>query len=302
MLGRGFLFILTNMAVMAIFMLITSVFNIDEMLGLGSQTGTLLVFSAVVGFVGSFISLALSKSMAKRSMRVKVIEQPANETERWIKDTVLRQSRKRGIDDPEVGIFDHAAPNAFATGMSRNSSLIAVSTGLLSSMSKGEVEAVLGHEVAHAANGDMVTMGLLQGVMNTFVFFFSSILGSIIDNMLRGGRSEEYPSRFGRGYGGGGMGYHLGRMVGNMIFGLLAGIITSWFSRRREFRADQGGAELAGRQQMIDALKALKNPRVPETGLPDKMAAFGISPGKMSAWFSTHPPLEDRIARLESGR
>jgi heat shock protein HtpX len=247
----------------------------------------LLIYSAVAGFLGSFISLAMSKGIAKRSMGVQVIEQPTNEVERWLVSTVHKQAEQANIGLPEVGIFNSATPNAFATGMNKNNALVAVSTGLLNTMSREEVEAVLGHEVAHVYNGDMVTMGLIQGVLNTFVFFFARLLGMLLS----------------RGQRGGGLGYYAGTIIGNFVFGCLASFIAAWFSRQREFRADRGGAELAGRDNMIGALQALKRGSEPE--MPSSLAAFGIS-GKrasmMAALRSTHPPLDERIARLEAER
>lgn len=279
---RMMLFLGTNMAVMLVMTIMTQVFGIDRLFGLDGHMTRNLVFAAIFGFVGAFISLAMSKSVAKRSMGVKVIEEPANDTERWLKETVHKQAADSGIGLPEVGIFNSPTPNAFATGMNKNNALVAVSTGLLSVMDKGEVEAVLGHEVAHVYNGDMVTMGLIQGVLNTFVIFFSRILGSIISQAMRGNR----------------IGYFIGNIVGNMLFGLFASFIAAWFSRQREYRADAGGAGLTSNQNMIGALRALQRIKEPE-GLPSEMAAFGIAGGKFSALRSTHPPLEVRIARLE---
>lgn len=287
---RMAMFLGTNMAVMLIFGIITRLFGIDRIFGLDGNMSALLIYSAVAGFLGSFISLAMSKSVAKRSMGVQVIEQPTNEVERWLQSTVHKQAEEAGIGLPEVGIFNSPTPNAFATGMSKNNSLVAVSTGLLDTMSKEEVEAVLGHEVAHVYNGDMVTMGLIQGVLNTFVFFFARLLGMFV-NRAMGGR------------GRGGIGYYIGYFVGNFIFGILASFIAAWFSRQREYRADRGGAELAGRDNMIGALQALK--RGSEPHMPDNLAALGIN-GKRSAMMaalrSTHPPLDVRIARLEAER
>ncbi len=279
---RMMLFLGTNMAVMLVMTIMTQVFGIDRLFGLDGHMTQSLIFAAIFGFVGAFISLAMSKSVAKRSMGVKVIEEPANETERWLKETVHKQAADSGIGLPEVGIFNSPTPNAFATGMNKNNALVAVSTGLLSVMDKGEVEAVLGHEVAHVYNGDMVTMGLIQGVLNTFVIFFSRILGSMISQAMRGNR----------------MGYFIGNMVGNVLFGFFASFIAAWFSRQREYRADAGGAGLTSNQNMIGALKALQRMKEP-AGLPAEMAAFGIAGGKFSALRSTHPPLEVRIARLE---
>lgn len=290
---RILLFLATNFAVMIVFGIVTQVFGLDRMLGVSGSTMHLMVFALIAGFMGSFISLAMSKSIAKRSMGVHVIEQPTNATERWLLETVHRQARESGVGEPEVGIFNDSAPNAFATGMNKNSALVAVSTGLLQTMSQDEVEAVLGHEVAHVYNGDMVTMGLIQGVLNTFVIILSRIAGMMIDAALRGNRS-------GGGHHGG-IGYFIGNILGNMVFGFLAAMIAAWFSRQREFRADAGGAKLAGRDSMINALKALKRGG-PPAEMPDQMQAFGINSGKLMAMLATHPPLDERIARLEAER
>jgi len=286
--NRIVMFLATNMAVMVVFSIITSVFGLDK--AIGASNVSLVIFAALFGFAGSFISLFMSKSMAIRSMRVQLIDQPANETERWIKETVHAQAKEAGIGLPDVGIFQQASPNAFATGWNKNASLVAVSTGLLENMTKEEVEAVLGHEVAHVYNGDMVTMGLIQGVLNTFVIIFSRILGQLIDNAMRGNR----------GGGGGGMGFFIGNIIGNVIFGFLASLIAAWFSRQREFRADAGGAKLAGRENMISALAALKRGSASAEPLPEKMAAFGISGSNIAKLTSTHPPLDERIARLRA--
>ena len=288
---RILLFLATNFAVLIVFGIITSIFGLDR--SIGQSNLSLLIYAALFGFVGSFVSLFLSKSMAIRSMRVQLIDTPTNEVERWLQSTVHAQAREAGVGLPDVGIFDSPTPNAFATGWNKNDSLVAVSTGLLNTMSKEEVEAVLGHEVAHVYNGDMVTMGLIQGVLNTFVIVFSRILGGLIDSAMRGGRQ-------GGGYG---MGFFLGNMLGNVIFGALASIIAAWFSRQREFRADAGGAQLAGREHMIGALEALK--RGPESNLPSNLQAFGIKGGgRIATLMATHPPLDVRIARLreEAGR
>lgn len=286
---RILLFLGTNMAVMVVFSIITSLFGLDK--AIGQSPVTLIIYASLFGFVGSFISLAMSKSMAIRSMNVQLIEQPTNETERWLLQTVHAQAKEAGIGLPDVGIFQQASPNAFATGWNKNDSLVAVSTGLLQTMTKEEVEAVLAHEVAHVYNGDMVTMGLIQGVLNTFVIVFSRILGAMIDNAMRGNRSG----------GGGGMGFFLGNIIGNVVFGFLASLIAAWFSRQREFRADAGGAKLAGREHMISALEALKRGSSSEdSALPERLQAFGISGGHLSRMASTHPPLDDRIARLRA--
>jgi heat shock protein HtpX len=295
---RIFLFLLTNAAVL---LLIGIVF---QLLGLGnylSQHGvhlnlnSLLLFSAIMGMSGSFISLMMSKWMAKQSMGVFVIGQPANATEQWLVETVARQARRAGIGMPEVGLFDSPEPNAFATGMSKNSALVAVSTGLLHHMDADEVEAVLGHEISHVANGDMVTMGLLQGVVNTFVYFFATIAGHLVDRTLF--RSED-------DRGGYGPAYYITQMVAQVLLSILATMIVMWFSRWREFRADAGGAGLAGRGKMIGALQALQRAH-DHRDLPGEFAAFGIN-GNLAYGFQklfmSHPPLEERIAALQNLR
>ena len=222
-------------------------------------------------------------------MKVQIIETPQNQTEQWLLQVVKQQAHQAGINMPEVGIFDSASPNAFATGANKNNALVAVSTGLLQQMNKDEVEAVLGHEITHVSNGDMITLTLIQGVVNTFVIFFSRILGHFIDRVIM--KNE-------RGFG---IGYYIGSFVGQIVFSLLANIIVSWFSRRREFKADIGGAELAGRNKMINALRRLQQSTNPQP-MPDEMAAFGISgAGVVKELFSTHPPLEVRIKALEAG-
>ncbi len=288
---RIMLFLATNLAVLvllgAVMFVLQSVFGVQLQGGAG-----LLVMAAVMGFGGSFISLAMSKWAAKRATGAVVIEQPRNELEIWLVATVRRQADAAGIKMPEVAIYDAPEINAFATGMTRNSSLVAVSTGLLRSMTRDEAEAVLAHEVSHAANGDMVTMALIQGVLNTFVIVLSRVVGSIIDSWLRGGRE-----------GGHGIGYFVVVMVLQVVFGILASIIAMWFSRWREFRADAGGAQLAGRQKMIAALQRLAQNHGENT-LPEQVAAFGISGGLGSGLkrlFMSHPPLEERIAALRNG-
>ena len=258
----------------------------------------LLLSSAVIGMSGSFISLAMSKWMAKQSMGVHVIERPSNQTEAWLVDVIRRQSQRLGIGMPEVGIFNAPEPNAFATGMSRNSSLVAVSTGLLQRMNQDEVEAVLGHEMSHVANGDMVTMGLLQGVVNTFVYFFASIAGYLVDRVLLRSGDDDRQSY---GYG---PAYYVTQMIAQLLLSVLATMIVMWFSRHREFRADAGGAQLAGRTKMIEALRALQRAHEPQD-LPGELAAFGISGGMRSGFsklFLSHPPLEERIAALQNPR
>jgi len=291
---RILLFLLTNAAVLV---LITVIFQFFGMQGLLYQNGVnlnlegLLISSAVFGMSGSFISLLLSKWMAKRSMGVYVIEQPANATEQWLVQSVARMAQQAGIGMPEVGIFDSPDPNAFATGFSKDNALVAVSTGLMQNMSADEVEAVLGHELSHVANGDMVTLGLLQGVVNTFVIFFAKLIGFFVDRVLL--RSEND-----RGVG---IGYYVTEMIAQIVLSILATMVVMWFSRYREFRADAGGANLAGRQKMIGALHALQRAHDPAP-LPGEMAAFGISSGGFSRYFSSHPPLEERIAALQNQR
>ena len=287
---RILLFLATNIAVMIV---ISILFNLLGLGGYVTSQGmnleSLLIMSAVIGMTGSIISLAMSKTMAKTSMGVVVIDQPQNQTERWIYDVVAKQAQQAGIGMPEVGIFQAPMPNAFATGMSRNSSLVAVSSGLLQTMTPDEVEAVIGHEISHVANGDMVTMALLQGVLNTFVYFFATIIGQMVD---RATSNNE------RGYG---MGYYMAQMIAQIALGFLASLIVCWFSRQREFRADAGGADLAGRQKMIGALRALQRSHDTQE-LPGQFAAFGINGGGIQKLFMTHPPLEERIAALQSGR
>ncbi len=289
---RIVLLIATNVAIMLVLSIVVSVLGLDRYLtqnGLNLQS--LLLFSAVLGFGGAFISLLISKWMAKASMGVHVITEPRTETEQWLVNTVRKQAETAGIGMPEVGIFDSPDPNAFATGANKNNALVAVSTGLLSHMRRNEVEAVLGHEVAHVANGDMVTLTLIQGVMNTFVFFLARVIGFIVDRVLLKNERE-----------GTGIGYMMTVIVAQLVLGILAGMVVAWFSRKREFRADSGGAYLAGTNSMIGALEALKRVHSP-TDLPEKMQAFGIRSGKPQGWqrlFMSHPPLEERIAALSN--
>jgi heat shock protein HtpX len=291
---RILLFLATNAAVLVLISIVFQIFGIEGILaenGVDLNLQALLLLSAVIGFGGSFISLALSKFMAKRAMGVQIIEQPRSSTEQWLVSTVQRQAKEAGIGTPEVGVFNSPQPNAFATGMKRNDALVAVSTGLLNHMNSDEVEAVLGHEVAHIANGDMVTMGLLQGVVNTFVIFLSRVVGHVVDRVVF--KTE-------RGYG---PAYFITSIVAQIFLSIIASTIVMWFSRRREFRADEGGARLAGRQKMADALRALKRVSEPED-LPGEFAAFGISGGMgngLKKLFMSHPPLDERIAALEAG-
>ena len=285
---RILLFVLTNVAVMAVLLITTRILGVDRFLTAnGLNMGALAVFSLVIGFGGAIISLLMSKTMAKMSTGAQVINQPRNADEAWIVDTVRKFADKAGIGMPEVAIYE-GAPNAFATGAFKNSALVAVSTGLLQSMTKEEVEAVIGHEVAHIANGDMVTMTLIQGVMNTFVVFLSRVIGYAVDSFLRRGDSEN---------SGPGIGYMVTTIVMDIILGFLAAIIVAWFSRQREFRADAGAAQMMGRKQpMINALARLGGLTPGE--LPKTMQAMGIA-GGLGKLFSTHPPMEERIAALQ---
>jgi heat shock protein HtpX len=287
---RVLLFLATNLAILIVLSIVANILGLDRYLAVrGGNLQGLLIFAALFGFGGAFISLAISKWMAKRAMGVQVIEQPRNSTEAWLVDTVRRLAQQAGIGMPEVGIFDSPEPNAFATGASKNKSLVAVSTGLLQRMNQNEVEAVLGHEVSHVANGDMVTLTLIQGVVNTFVIFLSRIIGNIVDRTLF--RSED----------GRGPAYFISVIVSELVLGILASIIVAWFSRYREFRADRGGAQLAGRNNMVAALERLKSAHEP---LPAQLAAFGISSGDgprgIQRLFMSHPPLNDRIAALNA--
>ncbi|MGB8518295.1 MAG: protease HtpX [Gallionella sp.] len=292
---RIFLFILTNLAVMFVINITLRLLGVDKILNAGGGINftNLLVMSMVIGFAGSIISLFMSKWSAKRMVGAQIIDKPSDPTELWLLDTVKRQAAAAGIAMPEVAIYDAPDVNAFATGWNRNSALVAVSTGLLHSMSKDEAEAVLGHEISHVANGDMVTLTLIQGVVNTFVIFFSKLFGIFIDSLLRGKDSENR---------GPGIGSFIAEIVAQLVLGVLASMIVMWFSRHREFRADAGGASLAGREKMIAALERLKMNHE-QAALPKEMAASGISGGAaMSRLFMTHPPLEERIAALRAGR
>ena len=287
---RILLFLATNLAIVVLLGIVLRLLGIESILdesGTGLNLGALLIFAAVFGFAGSFISLAISKWSAKRMMGVRVITQPANATESWLLNTVRNQAQQAGIGMPEVGVFDSPQPNAFATGARRDAALVAVSTGLLKSMSQQEAEAVLAHEVSHVANGDMVTLALIQGVVNTFVIFLARVIGHTVDRVVF--RNEE----------GHGPAFWITTIVAELVLGLLATIIVMWFSRQREFRADAGGARLAGRQHMIGALERLRETH--PAPLPDKMAAFGIAGGGgagLKRLFMSHPPLEERIAAL----
>ncbi|MBT8421483.1 MAG: protease HtpX [Gammaproteobacteria bacterium] len=287
------LFLATNVAILVV---ISVVFNLLGLDGILAENGSdlnlqaLLVMSAIIGFAGSIISLLISKFMAKRSMGVQLIDPqaPKNDTERWLIATVQQQAQRAQIGMPEVGVFNSPDPNAFATGANKNNALVAVSTGLLNSMSKGEVEAVLAHEVSHVANGDMVTMALIQGVVNTFVVFLSRLVGFFVDRVIL---------KNDRGLG---IGYFISSLIAQIVLGILATTIVMWFSRQREYRADAGGASLAGRGNMVGALQALQR-NAGQVALPEQIAAFGIhgEKGGLKDLFRSHPRLEDRIARLQ---
>ncbi len=286
-MGRIFLLIATNFAVLIVAGLVMSLLGLDNQ----STTG-LLVFCALFGFGGSFVSLLMSKSMARRSTGTQIIDTPSNPTEQWLIDTVAELSSKAGIKMPDVGIFPAEQANAFATGWNKNDALVAVSAGLLRNFSQDEVKAVIGHEIGHVANGDMVTLTLIQGVTNTFVLFFARMVGQIVANSARDRAM-------------GSLGYYITVMIAQILFGILASMIVMWFSRRREFRADIAGAELVSRSAMIAALERLKQPtaRSEADTLPDTMAAMGISSSmkaKLGGLLSSHPPLDVRIAALKA--
>lgn len=288
MIKRVALFLATNLAVLALVSVVMSVLGVNP-----SSMGGLLVFAALLGFGGSILSLLMSKWVAKRFAGARVITQPASETERWLLDTVRRQAQAAGIGMPEVAVYDAPEINAFATGANRNNALVAVSTGLLRAMTRDEAEAVLAHEVSHVANGDMVTMALLQGVLNTFVIVLARLVGRVVDGYLSGGRDS-----------GGGMAYYAIVFVLDMVFGLFASMIAMWFSRHREFRADAGGASLAGRDKMVAALERLSQTYGQST-LPKQVAAFGISGGVgggLKRLLMSHPPMDERIAALRDWR
>jgi len=288
---RVFYFLLTNIAIMLVLSVTMRLLGVGPYLTANGMNYTsLLIFSGVMGFGGAFISLAISKWSAKRMSGAVIIEQANTQTERWLIATVQHQAKKVGIKMPEVAIFDSPEVNAFATGMTKNSSLVAVSTGLLRGMTQDEVEAVLAHEVSHIANGDMVTLTLIQGVVNTFVMFFSRIIGNIVDKAVFKTKDGNGPAFF------------ITMIIAEMVLGVLDSIIVMWFSRQREFRADEGSANLASSQKMIAALERLKNAHEPSV-LPKQMAAFGISSfGGMSQLFASHPSLDDRIAALKVRR
>lgn len=288
---RIFLFLITNLAILAVLAVVFQLLGLGGVLderGVDLDLGNLFVYALVIGMTGSLVSLALSKWMAKRMTGAQVIAEPRGETESWLVQRIGQHAEASGIGMPEVAIFESRDPNAFATGARRNSALVAVSTGLLERMSREEVDAVLGHEISHIANGDMITLALIQGVVNTFVVFVSRIVGHYVDRVVF--KTE-------RGHG---IGYYVTAIVAQIVLGILASLIVLWFSRLREYRADAGGARLAGRQNMIAALERLKAGTEP---LPEQLAAFGISGGRRAGfrrYFSTHPPLDERIARLKA--
>jgi heat shock protein HtpX len=290
---RIVLYLATNLAIVVVLSITLQLLGVDRMLaaqGTGIDFNALLILAAVMGFGGSFISLLISKWSAKMMTGAQVIEVPSTMAERWLVDTVKRQAQKAGIGMPEVAIYDAPEINAFATGWNKDSALVAVSTGLLNQMSQEEAEAVLGHEVSHVANGDMVTLALIQGVVNTFVIFLSRIIGHLVDRVV---------FRVERGYG---PAFYVTMIVSELVLGILASIIVMWFSRYREFRADAGGAALAGRNKMIAALERLKLNHE-QTQLPNQMKAFGISGsvgGGLARLFMSHPPLDERIAALRA--
>jgi heat shock protein HtpX len=288
---RIVLFLATNLAVIAVASITLSLLGVGRYLEAGNNLNltNLLAFCLVFGMAGSFVSLLISKWMAKRSMGVQVIDQPQNASEQWLYSTVQELADKAGIGMPEVGIFHSAAPNAFATGWNKNNALVAVSTGLLQRMNKGEVKAVLGHEIGHVANGDMVTLALIQGVVNAFVMFFARIIGNFVDKAVF--KNEDGP----------GIAFYITTFISEMILGILASTIVAWFSRRREFRADEAGAALTSNAAMASALMRLKETYEEPSELSGELVAFGIGgEGKMSKLFASHPPLDERIAALQA--
>jgi len=287
---RILLFLATNLAIMIAISVLFSVLGLGHALdqqGINLNLNALLAMSAVFGMTGSFISLLLSKWSAKNAMGVHIIDQPQNQTEQWLLNIVAAQAQQVGIAMPEVGIFDSPDANAFATGADRNNALVAVSTGLLRQMNSDEVEAVVGHEISHVANGDMVTMALMQGVVNTFVYFFASVIGYVVDRTVF--KTE-------RGYG---PAYYVVQMLAQIALSLLASMLVMWFSRYREFHADAGGARLAGKEKMIAALQALQRTHEPAQ-LPGELAAFGINGGGVQRLLMSHPSLDERIAALRA--
>ncbi len=292
MFKRIALFMITNLAIVFVLSIVLNLLGVGPMLDQqGLNMGSLIIFAAVFGFGGSLISLAISKWTAKRMTGARVITDPSSELERWLVETVRRQAMKSNIGMPEVAIYDAPDPNAFATGMNRNNALVAVSTGLLRVMDRNEVEGVLAHEVSHVANGDMITLALIQGVVNTFVIVASRVVGYLVDRVIF--KTE-------RGHG---PGFFITSMIAQLVFGVLASIVVCWFSRQREFRADAGAAAISGREKMVSALQRLRM-TAGQPHLPDQMAAFGISGpvgGGLKKLFMTHPPLEERIEALRRG-
>ncbi|MBH98775.1 MAG: protease HtpX [Rhodospirillaceae bacterium] len=290
-MNRIILFLGTNIAILVVLSIFMRLLGVESLLaeqGTSLDLQALLVFSAVIGFTGSFVSLVISKWSAKRLTGARVIDSPKNSVESWLLNTVQRQAKMADIGMPEVAIYEAPDVNAFATGANRNNALVAVSTGLLKQLGEKEVEAVLAHEVSHVANGDMVTLALIQGVVNTFVVFLSRVVGFMVDRLI---------FRTQRGYG---PGFYIASIIAQIVLGILASTIVMWFSRQREFRADFGGARMAGRDNMISALEQLRRVHQP-SDLPESMQAFGISAGKASGFrklFMSHPPLEERIAAL----
>lgn len=291
MIKRIVLFLVTNLAVLLVLSISMRILGVESLLnqqGVGLNLNALLIFAAVIGFSGSLISLAISKFTAKQLTGAQVIERPHNVTETWLLETVQHHAREVGIEMPEVAIYEAPEPNAFATGWNRNAALVAVSTGLLERMNQDEVEAVLGHEISHVANGDMVTLALIQGVVNTFVIFLSRVIGDLVDRVIFKTEREHGPA------------FWITTVIAEMVLGILATIIVMWFSRQREFRADAGGSALAGREKMIAALKRLGG--LAQEGLPNQLQAFGIAGGeRRKSWqrlFMSHPPIDERIAAL----
>jgi heat shock protein HtpX len=289
---RVFLFLLTNLAVLVVASIVLRLLGVEGYLtqrGVGVDMRSLLIFCAVFGMTGSVISLLLSKPMAMRAVGAQVIKEPRGAAEQWLVETVRRQAQAAGIGMPDVAVYEDATPNAFATGARKNSALVAVSTGLLQRMKQDEVEAVLGHEVSHVANGDMVTLALIQGVVNTFVMFAARVVGGFVDRAIFRSDDDRGP----------GIGYFVSVIALEIVFGILASTIVMWFSRQREFRADAGGARLAGRESMVGALQRLA--AASGQPLPGQLQAFGIQSGQITGWkrlFMSHPPIEERIARL----
>ena len=292
---RIFLFIVTNIAILLVINITLRLLGVDRWMDAsgGINFTSLLILSAVIGFSGSIISLFMSKWMAKQSVNAQVITSPIDPTERWLVETVRRQAQAAGIGMPEVAIYDAPDVNAFATGWNRNDALVAVSTGLLNGMSKDETEAVLAHEISHVANGDMVTLALIQGVVNTFVVFFAKLFGYFVDRVLLKNDEREGP----------GIGQFVAEIVAQLVLGVLASVVVMWFSRQREYRADVGGANLAGRQKMIAALERLKVNHEQAAAMPQNMSAMAISSGGgFAKLFMTHPPLDERIQALRNAK